>query len=233
MRAWRINISMQNHLEFTFGSERLLATRQGALYWPKADILVVSDLHLGKAERMARRGAGLLPPYDTPETLARLSEEITLYDPATVICLGDSFDDLEAARNLSPYLARRLGPMQAGRRWIWVLGNHDAGPVNLSGEHLDDVEVAPFVLRHIAQTDLPSTAFEISGHYHPKLRISARGRSLSRPAFLMDHHRLILPAFGAYTGGLWVDDPAFDAVIGSGAQAIALGQPPVLMPLKR
>lgn len=224
---------MQAHLEFQFGMERLLATPQGALYWPKADVLIVSDLHLGKSERMARRGAGLLPPYDTPETLARLTEEIATYDPAVVICLGDSFDDLEAARNLSPYLARRLGPIQAGRKWVWILGNHDAGPVNLSGEHLDEFETPPFILRHIARADLPEGQFEISGHYHPKMRVALRGRSLSRAAFLMDERRLILPAFGAYTGGLWADDPAFAGLLGADAAAIVLGQPPVMIPLKR
>lgn len=224
---------MQAYLEFQFGMERLLAAPQGALYWPKADVLIVSDLHLGKSERMARRGAGLLPPYDTHETLSRLTEEIATYDPAVVICLGDSFDDLEAARNLSPYLARRLGPIQAGRKWVWILGNHDAGPVNLSGEHLDEFETPPFILRHIARADLPEGRFEISGHYHPKMRVALRGRSLSRAAFLMDERRLILPAFGAYTGGLWADDPTFAGLLGADAAAIVLGQPPVMIPLKR
>lgn len=185
-----------NSVDFPFCSERLTALPSGALFWAGASVLVVSDLHLGKSERIARRGGALLPPYDTIETLTRLSSDIEGTRPKTVICLGDSFDDLAAAESLAPEHIDTLARLQAGRRWIWIEGNHDPGPVDLAGEHLAEIELGALRFRHIAEAcTVPG---EISGHYHPKAKV----RHMSRPCFMRDAVRLILPAYGSYTGGL-------------------------------
>lgn len=159
-------------------------------------MLIVSDLHLGKSERIARRGGALLPPYDTIETLTRLSSDLGATRPRTVVCLGDSFDDLGAAEALAPEHRDTLARLQAGRRWIWIEGNHDPGPVDLGGEHLAELTVNSLTFRHIAVGD--ADPGEISGHYHPKAKV----RHISRPCFMRDAGRLILPAYGSYTGGL-------------------------------
>lgn len=202
----------------------------GALYLAAARTLVVSDLHLGKAERIARRAGTLLPPYDTRETLDRLADEIAQTAPEQVICLGDSFDDLQAAHSLSDEATARISTLQAGRDWIWIEGNHDAGPVALGGQHRAQCRVANLVFRHIAT---PGEGGEISGHYHPKARIKLRGRSLSRACFVFDTQRMILPAFGAYTGGLWTHDPALSALFDAEAQIVLTGRTPVRLPMPR
>ena len=185
-----------NALTFSFCGETLAAKPSGALYWKAKRLLVVSDLHLGKSERIARRGGALLPPYDTEETLARLSEDIRDTAPATIMCLGDSFDDLAASEALSDRHQDTIASLQAGRRWLWLEGNHDPGPVDLGGEHLGQHRIGPFTFRHIAEPD--TEPGEISGHYHPKARL----RRTARPCFMADATRLILPAYGCYTGGL-------------------------------
>ncbi|RED18699.1 ligase-associated DNA damage response endonuclease PdeM [Pontivivens insulae] len=191
---------------FRFHTADLDALESGALYWAAERLLCVSDLHLGKSERIARRGGALLPPYDTRETLDRLSAEIARHDPATVICLGDSFDDLDALDRLAEAARRHLLTLMAGRRWIWIEGNHDPGPTDLGGEHLFEASINSLTFRHVAEPGTPPG--EVSGHYHPKASLTLRGRRVSSACFLSDATRLILPAFGAYTGGLKVSDPA-------------------------
>jgi hypothetical protein len=201
----------------------------GALHWPERALLAVADLHLGRSERMAREGGGLLPPYETRATLDRLEAEVAALAPRIVLCLGDSFDDLEAAAALSETVRARLDRLAAGRRWIWLAGNHDPGPVELPGSHLAEARLGPLVFRHVAEpAGLPPEAGEISGHYHPKACIAARGRRFRRACFLLDAQRLILPAFGTYTGGLDARHPAFDAVLGPGAVACLIGGARVL-----
>lgn len=215
----------------TLGGVPMVARAAGTLWLPESETLVVSDLHLGKSERIARRGGTLLPPYDTTETLDRLGAEIAAVDPARVICLGDSFDDLAAARALTETTTTRLATLQAGRAWDWVEGNHDAGPIALGGTHRHAVRLGPVVLRHIA--DPSDISPEISGHYHPKARISAGGRSIARPCFAHDGTRLILPAFGAYTGGLWTSDPAISGLFSHPAQVILTGPKALAFPMPR
>lgn len=186
---------------FTLFGERLVARPSGALWWPERGWLTVSDLHLGKSERIARRGGALLPPYETAETLARLAAEIEAVRPAAVICLGDSFDDLEAGEGLADDAAERLAALGAGRRWIWIAGNHDPAPLGLPGEHVATLTAGPLVFRHEAGA-LADGRGEVSGHFHPKARLAAGGRMVSRPCFVVGGGRVILPAFGAYTGGL-------------------------------
>ena len=157
-----------NGYALTLSGATLVARPSGALWWEAERLLVVSDLHLGKSERMARRGGPLLPPYEVAETLDRLDAELSRTGARTVICLGDSFDDLEAAgleHDLSLWLAR----MMAGRRWIWVEGNHDPGPLDIGGEHRAEIVVGPLTFRHIAKVGAQG---EVSGHYHPKARVA-------------------------------------------------------------
>lgn len=216
--------------DFTLAGARLTALASGALWWPDHELLCVSDLHLGKAERHARRGGAPLPPYETRDTLQRLSEALQLTRPRMVICLGDSFDDLAAARALPEPERLQLTGLQAGRRWIWIEGNHDPGPVDLGGTHLDTLTLGPLTFRHIAE---PGARGEVSGHYHPKAQVKTRLRTISRPAFLLDRDRLILPAFGTFTGGLRSTDPALARLMRPEALAILTGPSAQPVPMPR
>ena len=207
----------------------LTARASGALWWEEARLLCVADLHLGKSERLARRGGPLLPPYESEETVSRLAAEIEALAPVTVVCLGDSFDDSAAGHALESGVARRLRHLAADREWIWVAGNHDPAAPPLAGRSSDEHRVGPIAFRHRAAANLGSA--EISGHYHPKLRLPVRQRALSRPCFLFDARRIILPAFGAYTGGLFADSPALVALLAPDARAVVTGDPCVTLPL--
>ena len=201
--------------EITVAGATLTALASGALCWPELRLLAVSDLHLGKSERLARLGRALLPPYEIDDTLARLDAVIAACDPRLVVCLGDTFDDLAAAL---PEAARLwLMRMMAERRWVWIAGNHDPAPVDLAGEQMAEFVVGPLVFRHIAQREARG---EVSGHYHPKLRLAGQARR----CFLVDGSRVILPAFGTYTGGLDAGDPALAGLMGPGALAVLTGQ---------
>ena len=219
-----------NSCEFFLSGSRLVALGTGALHWPDREMLIVSDLHLGKSERIARRGGAMLPPYETRDTLSRLESDIIATGARSVVCLGDSFDDLSAAQSLSEDERLWITRLQAGRRWVWIEGNHDPGPVEFGGTHLAELPLAPLVLRHIAK---PGASGEVSGHYHPKVTLPTRGRVISRPAFLFDTSRLILPSYGTYTGGLRADDPVFARLFAPDAQAILLGPTPQRIPLPR
>ena len=219
-----------NALTFPFAGETLSALPSGALFWPARRLLCVSDLHLGKSERMARRGGPILPPYEAQETLTRLAADIDTTDPATVVCLGDSFDDLAAMRALEEAARARLVALMAGRRWIWIEGNHDSGPVELGGSHMASLQDSPLTFRHIAT---PEGGAEVSGHYHPKARITLRGRGLTRPCFLVDRTRLILPAYGTYTGGLYSSATPLTTLMSPDATAILLAKPPLAVPMPR
>ena len=202
--------------EFTLSGETLVALPSGALWLPHHGLIVVSDLHLGKANRIARREGRLTPPYETLETLTRLSDVLAAHQPRTVICLGDSFDDDLAVTQISEEERTGITSLMAGRRWIWIAGNHDPAPTELGGAHLFGHALGPLVFRHIAEA---GAVGEVSGHYHPKVRM--RGR---RPCFLADGNRVILPAFGVYTGGLLVSDPVFDGLFGTNALALMTGK---------
>ena len=212
--------------QFTLNGTTLTALPSGALYWPAQNLLAVSDLHFGKSERLARRGGSLLPPFDTSETLSRLDRDIAATNPATVLCLGDSFDDLDAANALAGADHLWLTRLMAGRNWMWVEGNHDPGPIDLGGTHRAHYTLGPLTFRHIAD---PAQSAEISGHYHPKARIAGQ----SRACFLLDDTRLIMPAYGAYTGGLWCDHPTVTALMAQNALAILTGPRAIPMPMPR
>lgn len=208
-------------LAIDFPPEPLVARSSGALWAPRLRMLAVADLHLGKSDGLARRGAGLLPPYETRETLARLAAEIAALDPEIVICLGDSFDDDNASAALTTAERERIIAMAAGRDWVWILGNHDPLAPDLPGVSAPEHRIDGLVLRHIAAADL--SLGEISGHYHPKATLRVRGRRIARRCFLHDRSRVILPAFGAYVGGLDASDRAFDPLLSQNAWALLLG----------
>ncbi|RVV98507.1 ligase-associated DNA damage response endonuclease PdeM [Mesobaculum littorinae] len=219
-----------NGFSFTLRGARLVATGSGALLWPEAGLMAVSDLHLGKSERWARRRGTLLPPYEVQDTLARLAADIARHAPALVLCLGDSFDDDAAAVAVAPAVTDPLARMQAGRRWLWITGNHDADTAGPGGETAGEAQLGPLTFRHIAASEAEG---EVSGHYHPKARVALRGRSLSRPCFLFDAARLILPAYGTYTGGLRWTDPVLQNLMGDEACAVLTGPTPHAFPLPR
>ncbi|WP_321342400.1 ligase-associated DNA damage response endonuclease PdeM [Breoghania sp.] len=181
-------------------SEILTLHISGALWWESQRTLVVSDLHLEKASAYASRGV-MLPPYDTTVTLDRLSAVIDQFQPARVISLGDSFHDGNAAARMTMGDQTRLAMMQLGREWIWISGNHDPeASAGLFGDHADEIDLAGIVFRHEPQDN--RVMGEIAGHLHPAARVRRHGRSIRRRCFAGDENRLVLPAFGALTGGL-------------------------------
>ncbi|WP_317057263.1 ligase-associated DNA damage response endonuclease PdeM [Roseovarius rhodophyticola] len=219
-----------NGYDFTLAGAQLTALGSGALYWRDQNLLCVSDMHLGKAERRARLGDAILPPYETHDTLSRLQSDLDITRAGTVICLGDSFDDTQAAVSLREAEKLWIARLQAGRRWVWIEGNHDPGPVDLGGTHLSELPLPPLVFRHIAK---PGQSGEISGHYHPKVTLPVRGRAITRPAFLIDSDRVIMPAFGTYTGGLRSHDTALCDLMRREAIAVLTGTTPRAAPMPR
>ena len=198
----------------------ILADISGALFWPERRLLAVADLHLEKGSGFASRGR-LLPPYDTAATLLALSAAIQRHDPSVVVCLGDSFHDGEAAVRLGRADRATLSRLTKERDWIWIAGNHDpAPPASLGGRVLGELVLGPLVFRHIAAA---TATGEVSGHFHPKAGLNWRGRHLGGRCFIGDDRRLILPAFGAYAGGLDVLDPAIRRFFGRRAKVHILG----------
>jgi DNA ligase-associated metallophosphoesterase len=205
-------------VRFSFSGHELVALPQGALFWPARKALIVADLHLEKASWFARLGQ-MLPPYDSIATLADLETSVAITDAEEVWCLGDSFHDREGCERL-PARARAMLLSLAERvRWTWIVGNHDplfSDPCG--GRLLSEAEVDGMVLRHEADPREPLP--ELSGHFHPKLRVSQRGRSVSRRCFVATERKLILPAFGALTGGLDAWHPEIIRAVGPRAEAL-------------
>ena len=204
----------------TIADVTFVADLSGALFWEQQRLLVVSDLHLEKGSSFATRGV-LLPPYDTVATLSRLAALIARHDPRTVIALGDSFHDRSAHQRLSTQDRDAITALQMRRDWIWISGNHDpALPSDLGGVVASEVAIGPIAFRH----EPTGAAGEVAGHLHPKARVSTRGRSMERRCFASDGERAVMPAFGAYTGGLNIRDAAFAKIFGSpGFMAHVLG----------
>lgn len=210
---------------FTLAHATLHALPSGALYWPAENLLCVSDLHFGKSDRMARRSGALLPPYETHDTLSRLDADLDSTRAKTVICLGDSFDDLTAADTMPEDARLWLTRLMAGREWIWAEGNHDPGPTTLGGTHRAEIQLSGLTFRHIATDQTP----EVSGHYHPKATLAGK----SRPCFLIDHRRVILPAYGTFTGGLACHSTPLANLMLPGALAILTGPKLLVIPMPR
>ncbi len=194
--------------------ERMLLDPLGGAWWPAERILAVADLHLEKGSAAAR-GGRLLPPWDTTATLERLGLLIRRYAPALVLCLGDSFHDGEGRGRMAAGDVARLRELERRAAFVWVAGNHDGGRV-------EELAIGAVVFRHIAEAGWKGA--EISGHYHPKARVPAAGTVISRACFATDGQRLILPALGAYTGGLEIGDPAYRALFPRGGRAFLLGR---------
>jgi DNA ligase-associated metallophosphoesterase len=192
---------------------RLIADCEGALFWPDERALIVADLHLEKGSSYAARGV-LLPPYDTAATLARLAELISRYAPQAVIALGDSFHDGDGPARLGDADRAALLALQRGRDWLWVAGNHDPDPSeHVAGSFAATLAIGPLLFRHAPQPG--AVTGEVAGHLHPVARVSGRGRTVRRRCFVSDRRRVILPAFGAYAGGLNVRDRAFAEIFGN------------------
>jgi hypothetical protein len=200
----------------------LEALPEGALWWADEKLLVVADLHFEKGSSLARRGQ-LLPPYDTAETLSQLSRIVDRFNPATIVALGDSFHDSDGAARMAPRDHAVLARLQRGRSWIWIAGNHDpAAPHGLAGDHMESLACGRLVFRHEPKSS--STGGEIAGHLHPAARVAGRGRTVRRRCFVGDGERLVVPAFGAYAGGLNVLDEAFRGLFTRPLQALVLGK---------
>lgn len=199
------------------------ADRSGAVYWPAKSTLIIADLHLEKGSAHARRGV-MLPPYDTAETLRRLADVIGRTQPACVVALGDSLHDRGAFDRLGAESRNALEGLRTHRTWIWVTGNHDPEiDAGLGGEVVEAFEIGGLRLLHVPHAG--AVAPEIAGHLHPAARVSLRGSVLRRPCFIGDGRRLILPAFGAFTGGLNVLDEAFSTLLDPEARKVwLLGQ---------
>lgn len=201
---------------------RLEADRSGAVFWRDAGLLIVADLHLEKGSGFARQGT-LLPPYDSARTLARLAQIIAACRPGHVLCLGDSFHDRDAAARLGNEETATLHGLMEQVRWTWIAGNHDpAPPVGLGGEVVSEITIGPLVFRHEAEPG-PRPG-EVSGHFHPKVSVDTRGGRVSGRCFIEDGNRLILPAFGAYAGGLDIRDPAIRTLFGRDFAAHLIGR---------
>ncbi len=195
----------------------------GVLFAPSLSLLIVADLHFEKGSSLARRGRGLLPPYDTIETITRLEKVIKRLNPERVISLGDTWHEPQALARMTIDDVSRLQSLQSDRNWIFISGNHDSHlPTGSAFEVANDVTFTGIDFRH--EPSSTGLAPEISGHFHPVVRVKTQGRALRRRCFIANHQRCILPAFGAYTGGLNILDPAFAPFINpSDATIYALG----------
>jgi DNA ligase-associated metallophosphoesterase len=209
-------------LHMAVANAMTLLRPSGAMWLQSARALIVADLHFEKGSFFAKHGQ-MLPPYDTADTLTRLEAEIDALSPAMVICLGDSFHDADGEARLSKDDARRIAALGSNRTLVWIAGNHDVeAPFSLAGETAEEVSIGGLILRH---EPLPGDQDgEAAGHLHPCAKVSHRGVTVRRRCFVTDGTRIVLPAFGAFTGGLNVRDVAFAALFGARPIAAALGR---------
>jgi len=209
-------------LHFQIAGVDAEATAEGALWIESARTLVVSDLHFEKGSSFALRGQ-MLPPYDTRATLQRLTALFARLRPDTVISLGDSFHDRGGPGRMDAGDVATLRAMTAAADWVWIEGNHDReAPIWLGGRAMETIAFGDLVLRH--EPKAGDARGEIAGHLHPCAKVSARGRAVRARCFATDGERLVMPAFGAYTGGLNVRDAAFAVVFPAGCVALMLGR---------
>ena len=219
--------SARTTVPVTLAGQTVVLDYSGAAWLPATGDLLVSDLHFEKGSAFAERGRALLPPYDTAETLRRLEKVIRRIAPKRVICLGDTLHDLAGEARMAESDRNRLARMVAATGWIWIAGNHDpAPPEQYGGEVAEELRVGDIVLRHDVVTgpDAVIPAGEVIGHYHPKAIVRVRGRRISGKCFATDGRLLILPAFGAFTGGLNVRDDAISGLLRGDFQVFMIGR---------
>ena len=211
----------QTETHLCVAGEMLTPLPSGALWWPAERVLVVSDLHLEKGSSYAKRGQ-MLPPYDTGATLQLVEQACAALRPETVISLGDSFHDRSAELRLSDGDTARICALTAAHDWVWVEGNHDPDPpAYLGGRANKTLRIGPLVFRH----EPTGARGEIAGHLHPAAKVRSKaGRSVRKRCFVSDAERLIMPALGAFTGGLNVLDRAYDPIFPDGFMSFALGR---------
>ncbi|MEM7781234.1 MAG: ligase-associated DNA damage response endonuclease PdeM [Pseudomonadota bacterium] len=212
-----------------FAGEEFVLTKSNALYWPREQALLVADLHLEKGSWFARTGQ-MLPPYDSRETLERIADTVKATGARRVITLGDNFHDDNGASRLDHYAAGMLEALTRSLDWVWITGNHDEEMSRAFGAHMtSEMEVNGIVLRHEAKPG--ETRAELSGHFHPKMRTRVRGRHIARPCAVLSRsrqhgakvtERMIVPAFGAYTGGMDADAPEIIAALSPAQQIDAV-----------
>jgi hypothetical protein len=203
---------------FSFAGETFHATADGALYWPSQQALLVADLHLEKASWFARLGQ-FLPPYDSQATLSALAAVVERSGATRLYCLGDSFHDRFGCDRLPASARQMLTTLTSRLDWTWIVGNHDPGFADHCGGRIaDEVEIAGIILRHEADRGEPRP--EISGHFHPKLRLHLKGRHVSRRCFVKTASKIIMPAFGSLTGGLDAHHPEILDHVGGEAAAL-------------
>jgi len=213
-------------VSLSFAGETFEPLPCGGLWWPREGTLFVADLHLEKSSHFARRG-WLLPPHEAAETLERLIGAVESTGARRVVCLGDSFHDEGGPDRLEPAARRALRMMIGALDWWWITGNHDeATAAALGGRVLAEARLGPLVLRH--EADPADPAPELSGHFHPKLWVATRARRIARRCFAVAPSKIILPAYGAFTGGLDVADPAIRAALGGPATAFVREGPRLL-----
>ncbi|MEQ7873871.1 ligase-associated DNA damage response endonuclease PdeM [Sphingomonas sp. ASV193] len=203
---------------FSFGGQSFVPSADGALYWPARNALLVADLHFEKASWFARLGQ-FLPPYDSLATLQALAREVERTGATTLYCLGDSFHDRFGCDRLPEDARALLTALTARLDWVWITGNHDSGFVDHCGGRIEvECVIDGIVLRHEAERG--EARPEMSGHYHPKLRVNLKGRHVARRCFVAGETKLILPAFGSLTGGLDAAHPEIVRKVGPGAAAL-------------
>ncbi len=208
--------------EISVNGETLTLDRSGAAFWPAEKTLVFADLHFEKGSSFARRGS-LLPPYDTRSTIKRVAEAAQRFAPQRIVALGDSFHDDGAAGRLDGEERAMLAALAARAEWIWVEGNHDPRPPAwLGGRVAAEIALGGLLLRHVPGAG--RQIGEVAGHLHPATVVGGRGLSVRRRCFVSDGTRLLLPAFGAYSGGLDVRDPAIVSLFAGGFAVYALGR---------
>ncbi len=213
---------MYDDLFIDLNGERLVLDVSGALWWPARAMLVFSDIHFEKGSSFAMRGQ-MLPPYDTRTALKRMQAAVARYRPATIMSLGDAFHDRDAANRLDEDERAMLSELSHSAGWIWITGNHDPDPPSwLGGEIVPEYRLGGLIFRHE-----PGVFFqpgEVAGHLHPCTTVTMRGRSLRRRCFVADGARMVLPAFGAYAGGLDLWEPAIHSLFQGAFGAYVLGR---------
>tara|TARA_R110002110_G_scaffold85816_4_gene223790 strand:- start:125932 stop:126666 length:735 start_codon:yes stop_codon:yes gene_type:complete len=219
--------STRTTADIQLGGQPIILDHSGAAWLPDSGDLLVADLHFEKGSSFAARGQGLLPPYDTAETLRRLERVCARVNPTRVICLGDTLHDLAGEARMAEGDRQQLARLVAGQDWVWIAGNHDPEPpVAMGGEAVHELRVGDLILRHdiAARDDASIPVGEICGHFHPKAAVRVRGRRIAGRCFATDGRRLIMPAFGAYAGGLNAREPAIADLLSPRFQVYMIGR---------